>query len=322
MNVTGTIFDHQPITKGMVRPADKFNIVGKEIKKMHQDTYVYENNRRLLTSTYSLSDLKNKSKSTFAYTSNDIYNSSELSAVSETQSVQSVNSTNSTSNYYDVIINRCAKKAGVSVSSTGTPHINSASEGKAYNDELNRIKGAFWCQTGGWSNLAGDGSSECMRTAMATMVSINSGYTVTPNDTGSAATSVTVNGVKINRNNNETTYDSINGAKAGLTLYDIGSEDKLIDAINNELMNNRSVVVKTTKSGEHWVTVTGTKNGKPATSFDDFIGVDPWYNGGNKNNPSTSSGTGSDRSDYSGVITLSSVSGQNLHSQYRILTYK
>lgn len=88
------------------------------------------------------------------------------------------------------------------------------------------------------------------------------------------------------------------------------------------MKNNRTVVVKTTVAGTHWVTVTGTKNGKPATSFDDFIGVDPWYNGNNENNPSPGTGTNSSSNKFSGVITLSSVSNQNLHSDYRMYTFR
>ncbi len=130
-----------------------------------------------------------------------------------------------------------------------------------------------------------------MRTALATMVSINSDVTVTLDDTGSGASSVTVNRTTIDRDE-RSDYTISDGAENGFILYNFNSATNLINAVNNELLNNRSVVVKsTTSSGDdHWVTVTGTKDGKPATSFNDFIGVDPWYNGDNSNNPSTGSG--------------------------------
>lgn len=89
-----------------------------------------------------------------------------------------------------------------------------------------------------------------------------------------------------------------------------------------ELANGRSVLVKTTVGGEHWVTVTGTVDGNPANSFDDFVGVDPWYNAGNPNNPPPSTGDGAASSNRAGVITLSDVINQNLHPDYRIITYK
>lgn len=307
----------------MIKPANKFNIVSSETKRMRQDTFAYKSKRQSLVSLYSLSNLKNKTKPTSTYAESYMYNPDELLDASETQSVQSVNSVNSTSKYYNVITNICAKKAGVSVSASGSPNINGAYEAKIYSEALSKIQGAFWCQTGGWSNLSGDGSRECMRTALATMVSINSDVTVTPDDTGSGASSVTVNGTTIDRDD-RSDYTISDGAKGGFTLYNFNSTTDLINAVNNELLNNRSVVVKSTTAAgdDHWVTVTGTKDGKPAKSFNDFIGVDPWYNGSNNNNPSTGSGTGATRNDYSGVITLSSVSGRTLNSSLRILTYR
>lgn len=229
--------------------------------------------------------------------------------------------TNSTSTYYDVIVNRAAKKAGVQVNPTGSPSINGPTEAQIYNNEIQRIKGTFWCQTGGWSKLPDNGKTGCLRTAAATMASINSGINVTPNDTEDSLSSIKVNGTKYDWKDGGA-YSSQSGAAQGITLYDFNSESAMINAINNELKNNRAVVVKTTVSGQHWVTVTGTKNGKPATSFSDLVGVDPWYNGGNANNPSTATGTGANNSTYSGVITLSSVPNQKAHSDYKIFTFK
>lgn len=224
------------------------------------------------------------------------------------------------SRYYNVLINRAANAAGAYVYSNGSPQINSASQAKTYQNHLNKLKGTFWCQTGGWSELSGDGSKECARTAIATMASINSGTIVTPNDTESEAAGITVNGKDYDRVTK--TYNMSTGAVKGFGNYDFDSEEDLIDAINNELKNNRSVVVHTNAAGGHWVTITGTKNGKPATSFDDFIGVDPWYNGSNPNNPGTGTGNGATNVSKSGEVQLSKVNGnQQLHSDYRMMTF-
>ena len=84
--------------------------------------------------------------------------------------------------------------------------------------------------------------------------------------------------------------------------------------VNNELANDRSVVVKTDYSGEHWVTVTGTVTGQKATQFSDLKGIDPWYNGtGNgsfyNNNPQ-----------YSGIFQLSQNENQTFHGDYAVMT--
>lgn len=225
--------------------------------------------------------------------------------------------------YLDVIKLRAAKKAGVSLNSSGAPNINSGWAASTYYGEISRINGAFWCQSSNWSNLPD--IYQCGRTAAATMASINSGYTVTPNDTtgnSNGLTGIIVNGRTISYNSNATTYDLSAGPSQGIRLYNCGSEDGVTAAINNELANGRSVLVKTTVGGEHWVTVTGTVDGNPANSFDDFVGVDPWYNAGNPNNPSPSTGDGAASSIRAGVITLSDVKNQNLHPDYRIITYK
>lgn len=224
--------------------------------------------------------------------------------------------------YLDTVILRAAKKAGVEVGSNGVPRINSSTQASIYNAEMSRIKGTFWCQTGGWD--FSNPQKQCGRTAAATMASINSGYTVTPNDTignGNGLTAIKVNGREIKLNDNAGTYNVNTGPIAGLNKYNCGSEAGVVAAINNELQNGRSVLVKTTVSDGHWVTVTGTLNGKPAESFDDFVGVDPWYNGSNPNNPSTGTGSGSTNANRAGIIQLSDVSNQNLHSDYVIITY-
>jgi hypothetical protein len=158
------------------------------------------------------------------------------------------------------------------------------------------------------------------------MASLNTKYTVTPNDTSGTAseglTGITVNGKYKSFDNNAGRYNSWTGPKEGLNEYSCGSEAGVISAINNELKNGRSVLVKTTVSGGHWVTVTGTLNGKEAKSFSDFKGVDPWYNGNNPNNPHPGTGDYAWKDNRAGEIQLSDVTNQKIHSDYKIITYK
>lgn len=168
-----------------------------------------------------------------------------------------------------------------------------------------------------------DGREECCRTAAATMASINSGYTVTPDDTTRPGwfTGMTVNNKNVPYNSNAGTYNTSSGPAKNLNCYRCESEQALIKAINNELESGRSVLLKTlTKTGyEHWVTVTGTIDGKKAESYSDLVGIDPWYNGSNPNNPSTGSGDNACSNSYSGVFQLSKV--QTLNESYNIITY-
>ncbi|MBE6845917.1 MAG: hypothetical protein E7508_09495 [Ruminococcus sp.] len=258
------------------------------------------------------------------YSPNSLSNSSKESEIltSKTSAVQ-LNSTSSTNVCLDAIKRAAAKKAGVPLSSEGNPNINSGWESNTYYGEISRINNCFYCQTGGW-NLPNNGIKACGRTAVATMVSINSGYTVTPNDTtgnGNKLTGIYVNG-SMKTLTSSGTYKTSTGAGTGLCQYSCGSENGVISAINNELKNGRSVMVKTTVSGEHWVTVTGTIDGELADSFEDFVGIDPWYNGNNPGNVSTGTGDGATKTNRAGVIQLSNVSGQNLHGDYSIITYK
>lgn len=260
------------------------------------------------------------------YSLNDITATSQKNKIqtSKTTAVQA-NTTSDPTVCLDTIKRAAAKKAGISLSPSGSPSINGGTESRLYFGEISRINNCFYCQTGGWSALSGDGSNACGRTAAATMVSINSGTTVTPNNTygsGDNLGGITVNNTSYNLKTNNSTYNVNSGAANGLNYYECGSESGVIAAINNELEAGRSVMVKTTVAGQHWVTVTGTIDGKYAESFDDFVGVDPWYNGNNAGNPSTGTGNGATNSNRAGVIQLSDVTNQNLHSDYAIITFK
>ena len=246
-------------------------------------------------------------------------------------SIETASASNTVS-YYNVVVNRAAKMAGVSVGANGEPRINGASDYYSYNNAKEYIEGTFWCQTGGWSGLSGDGSTERARTASATMASINSGSIVTPNDTGAAMTSVTVDGsVYAISGGYAHNYSTVNGAAQGFHSYGFSSQSDLLSAINTELSQNRSVAVKvTTNTGvQHWVTVTGTQDGKPAESFSDLMGVDPWYNGNNTaNGGSTGTGNGACTASKSGVIALSTTCSGFRYSQndnypagYRMVTF-
>jgi hypothetical protein len=228
--------------------------------------------------------------------------------------------------------------ANIRYDSSGSPVINSASDYLAYQaakDKLTKIyqldnvdSTVFWCQTGGWFSDS-NGSTECGRTSVATMVSINSESVVKPNDVSSMVTEVNVNGEAYQRKNSyEYFADAASQPQNGLTNYDLDSEEELLNAVNNELASGRSVVVHTTftKStgvqSEHWVTVTGTKTGYAATSFNDLIGIDPWFNGGNDFLGQSGSGSASNDEARSGVVSLNStLNNQELNSDYRIFTF-
>lgn len=237
---------------------------------------------------------------------------------SKTAAVQT-NSTNTPNVCLDVIKRAAAKKAGISLSHSGVPNINNSLEAHLYFEEMFRINNCFYSQSGGrWNGLAENSIDGCERTAAATMVSINSGYTVTPNDTIGP---IVVNWSE-NTRTNQGTYSTVTGAAQGLCEYSCGSESGVIAAINNELKAGRSVMVKTTVHEEHWVTVTGTIDGKYANPFEDFVGIDPWYNVDNDGNPSTGTGSGATNDNRAGVIQLSDVKGQKLSDEYRIITFK
>lgn len=321
MNAIGTILEHKPIISNGHKSITQPKFPNSQARKTNRDTFEYDNVKKLSTSAYSPSSIYSKTKASSEYSKDYAYNPQKESSVNEAEAVQAVASTNGTSNYYDVIINRAAMKAGISVSSTGAPHITGTTEAKIYGDEVTRIRGAFWCQTGGWwdNEVNHDGHDECMRTATATMVSINSGVTVEPTDVIDGS-----NGVYFENNSyvGRTTKNSYNNnEEPGFSLYFLNSQTNLINAVNNELKNNRAVMVKTkTNSGiDHWVTITGTKNGKPATSYYDLVGVDPWYNGTNSHNPHDGTGTEANSSTYSGVFTVSSI--RSLNTDYEIITY-
>lgn len=320
MNAIGTILEHKPIISSGHKSITQPKIVDNQARKANRDTFEYDNVKKLNTSTYSPASVSSKTKASSEYSKDYAYNPEKTSSADEAESVQAVASANGTSNYYDVIINRAAMKAGISVSSAGYPQITGNNEARIYGEEITRIRGTFWCQTGGWG-FANEGKSSCMRTAAATLVSINSGVTVKPTDVASDVSSIKINGVTHNRNGNKTSYNYSSGADTGLTLYDLNNQTDLINAVNNELKNNRAVMVKTTtsKGYEHWVTITGTKNGKPAASYNDLVGVDPWYNGGNSHNPQPGI-EDSSSSNYSGVFTVSDI--RSLNMEYKIMTYR
>jgi len=244
--------------------------------------------------------------------------------VKASSSVNKINKSASRSNdvYRDAIKLSAAKRAGISLNpNTGSPNINNSYPARRYYEEIEKMNNVFYCQTGGW-NLPD--SKQCGRTAAATMVSINSGYTVTPDDTigdNNGLTDIMVNGAKKHLNT-KGSYNLKSGAASGLNKYTCGDEKGVIDAINNELKNGRSVLVKTQVTGQHWVTITGTRDGREASSFMDFMGVDPWYNGNDPNNKSKGTGRFSDKEERAGIIQVGDVADQKVHTDYEIITYR
>jgi len=190
---------------------------------------------------------------------------------------------------------------------------------------------AFWCQTGGWFGEGNNGNGECARTAVATMASINANATVYPSDVFLAkgiTNKVIINGQDYIRGNygGYFSYDDFieNGILDGFNGYLFSNNEQILEAINYELSNGRVVVVYTNGAGGHWVTVTGTITGQPATQFSDLIGIDPWFNGTSPPNPSVGSGDGSSNAEKSGVIhLLNAVDNQtDFHLTPQIFTFK
>lgn len=178
----------------------------------------------------------------------------------------------------------------------------------------------FWCQTGGWwENRNHTGYDRCMMTSIATMSSINTNSIVLPTDVAWDSSSVIINGAKYFRSDIDI-LESNYVFQNGFCLYNFNNVDDILWYINYEISHRRAVVVKTTVAGEHWVTVTGTVDGEPAECFEDFVGVDPWYNGLNVHNPHNANYSSSNNPEYSGIIRLSNVSGQTLHNHYLIVT--
>ncbi|MCM1334928.1 MAG: hypothetical protein NC084_09940 [Bacteroides sp.] len=206
--------------------------------------------------------------------------------------------------------------------------MNTVEQNKTVNSRLNNISPeVMYCQTAGWWESPIDGSNRCSYTAIATAASINLGTSIKPNQVTDGCNKFDNGSVKMDRWKKEGSLATISTVQEyydkcqekGFRYYRFSSSDKVLDVINNELANDRSIVVKTDYSGEHWVTVTGTVNGQKATQFSDLKGIDPWFNGtGNKdasgniiynNNPS-----------YSGVFQLSQNSNQTFHGDYAVMT--
>jgi hypothetical protein len=188
----------------------------------------------------------------------------------------------------------------------------------------------FWHQKGGWSGFPNNGFDQCARTAIATMVSINTSSIITPNDVASRCTAVTINGEteKVSEDIYGSDYDYedfiTNGTRHGFNRYAFSNESELLFAINYELNQGRAVVVMTNGSGMHWVTVTGTVDGKSATSFEDLMGIDPWFNASNQNNENGgNNNTSQEDENRSGIVKLyKALDTQTaFHGNLRIFTF-
>lgn len=255
-----------------------------------------------------------------AYSKTIAMKNNSAEAASAASKVQAKGAKGASNVYLDVITNKAAKKAGLAVNpSNGQIIVNNSYDARkvpTYQKEVNRIHSAFWCQNGGWWT---SGYGKCSRTAIATAASINTGIEVKPNEVADGCGSLGNDNISLTRNTkhfnvNYSQY-KVNCNDAGINYFQFKTEQDEIRAINNELKNNRCVVAKTTYGGEHWVTITGTKNGKEAEKFEDFIGVDPWCN-----NPDSPNSQGCD-----GVFELykhksSNGTNQALHSDKAIFT--
>lgn len=153
------------------------------------------------------------------------------------------------------------------------------------------------------------------------MASINLGASVKPNQikeecVGIDAGTLQMDRIRMDENGKNTLKDYYdNCRKEGFRYYQFSNSDEVLTVVNNELANDRSVVVKTNYSGEHWVTVTGTVTGQKAAQFSDLKGIDPWYNGTGNNDPFYNND-----SRYNGIFQLSQNKNQAFHSNYAIMT--
>jgi hypothetical protein len=237
-----------------------------------------------------------------------------------------------------------ASMANIRYDSRGSPVINSATDYLAYqaamggltdvagnsdknnySDRLSDIDPKlFYCQTGGWYT-ENNGSDQCARTSAATMASINSGSIVLPTDVSFDLLSITLKGTTYARTNikmNGTT--DFTGSEYGYHCYYFSSEEQLMEAINVELSNGRSVEVHTAhkENSEHWVTVTETIGNKTAENFNDLMGIDPWYNGLNTFMDKSSPILSAQAKEKSGVVVLSgTLTNQRINSDYRMFTF-
>lgn len=214
------------------------------------------------------------------------------------------------------------KKYGANlINQTGTA---SAAKPNAANSRLNNISPkVMYCQTAGWWGNEDTGKKRCSCTAIATTASVNLGVTVKPNQVAKDCTSITADSLQMSRirmDKNGTQKNIVQDyydhyQEKGFRYYQFSKPEEVIEVVNNELANDRCVVVKTTYVGEHWVTVTGTVNGQKATQFSDYMGIDPWYNGTGNNDVFYNNDP-----QYNGIFNLYQNSNQTLHGDYAVMT--
>lgn len=161
-----------------------------------------------------------------------------------------------------------AKRAGLTVDSSGMPKINSSSEARAYQTQLNKIRNvstklsykSSYCysQTGnsyGYSNA----TSSCATYALATAISIRDNTQITPDEIST----------KSSTNGHGTVWGDHGAYKVDC------SESEAFLAIDAQLSLGNPVLIHTDgysssgKASEHWATVIGKKNGE-------YIIIDPW----------------------------------------------
>lgn len=161
-----------------------------------------------------------------------------------------------------------AKRAGLSVDSTGMPRINGSADAKSYNVELNKIRNVSrkltckseyrYSQTGndyGYNNA----KSSCATYALATAISMRDGKIITPKDI------VT---------NSSTDGHGTSWSSHGAYKVDCDEQQAFL-AIDAQLSLGNPVLIHTdgkSSSGnpsEHWATVIGKQNGE-------YTIIDPW----------------------------------------------
>ena len=171
------------------------------------------------------------------------------------------------------------------------------------NKNINRAD-TYYCQTGGWFENT-DGSTACMATSYATLVSLTTGKSIKPNEVENEGNDGYLDDAILTWTGNDGNTYSVKGNSTTQTTNDIWGE--ISDSLNS---GEKGIVIHL---GTHWVTVTGVKEGvdiNNISGLDDLIGIDPWYNGGNGINNHEGTGYNSSSSTYSGEIDLGLISSK------------
>lgn len=155
--------------------------------------------------------------------------------------------------------------AGVYVSSTGSPSINSSSDYTHWQTAMNTIRGdhasfkfnpAYQYSQTGYNYGYDDATTSCSTFALATALSINGNKKITPDQIST---------------DSSTSGHGTNWGAHGAYYISETSESNVLLGVDAQLQLGNPVLVHAVSSkGEHWATVIGKENGI-------YKVVDPYY---------------------------------------------